>query len=252
MLLSKMLSISVIPCFAVKSKPIAMKSIKLSNRLQALADFVDIGVSVADIGADHGYLSVYLAQNNKAARIIASDISAASLSAARRFADEYNVTEAITFMVTPGLDGITAADADTIVIAGMGGETILQVLENAPWTKSEAVTLILQPQSKIDLLCRFLYDSGYEIKETKSVVDKGKSYTILVVETTPRLCGATPFVREGGMENSLNAPFRGRGCRPQAAGVVSQGKGGLYHAKSKRHLRIYEDHSSGGDGFGYR
>ena len=174
-----MLRISVIPCFAVKSKCKAMKYLKLSNRLRALADFVDIGAAVADIGTDHGYLSVYLVQNCSPTRIIASDISAASLSAARRFAGEYNVAESISFMVTPGLDGIAAADADTIVIAGMGGETILQILQNAPWTKSKAIKLILQPQSKIDLLCRFLYNNGYEIKETKSVLDKGKRYTIV-------------------------------------------------------------------------
>ena len=158
-----------------------MKKLKLSNRLKALADLINIGAAVADIGSDHGYLPVYLAQNRVATRIIASDISAASLSAARRFAKMYNVTESITFMVTPGLDGITAADVDTIVIAGMGGETILQILENAPWTNSEAVKLILQPQSKIDLLCRFLYDNGYEIKETKSITDRGKSYTVIMV-----------------------------------------------------------------------
>jgi tRNA (adenine22-N1)-methyltransferase len=156
-----------------------MKYIKLSDRLLALADLIDIGAAVADVGADHGYLSIYLAQNHGASRIIASDISAASLSAARRFAKEYNVTQLITFMVSPGLDEITAADVDTIVIAGMGGETILQILKNAPWTKCEAVKLILQPQSKIDLLCRFLYDNEYKIKETKSVTDKGKSYTII-------------------------------------------------------------------------
>ena len=176
-----MLCISVIPCFALKSKLNTMKYIKLSNRLRALADLIDNGAAVVDIGSDHGHLPVYLAQSRKTARIIASDISAASLSAARRFAKEYNVTESITFMVAPGLDAITASDVDTIVIAGLGGETILQILENAPWTKNGAVRLILQPQSKIDLLCRFLYNNGYEIKETKSVVDKGKSYTIIVV-----------------------------------------------------------------------
>jgi len=156
-----------------------MKNIKLSNRLRALTDFIDIGAAVADIGTDHGYLPIYLALNCRATGIIASDISSASLNAARRFAEENNVTESITFMVTPGLDGITAADADTIVIAGMGGETILQILENAPWTKDASVKLILQPQSKINLLCRFLYDNGYEIKETRAVIDKGKGYTII-------------------------------------------------------------------------
>ena len=172
---------SVIPCFAVKSKRNTMKYVKLSNRLRALADLIDNCAAVADIGSDHGYLPVYLAQNRRASRIVATDISAASLSAARRFAAKYNVTQSITFIVTPGLDGITATDVDTVVIAGMGGETILRILKNAPWTKSETVKLILQPQSKIDLLCRFLYDNGYEIRETKSVTDKGKSYTIIIV-----------------------------------------------------------------------
>jgi len=156
-----------------------MRYLKLSKRLRALADLIDKGAAVADIGSDHGYLPIYLAQNRIACRITASDISVASLGAARRFAREYNVTQSINFMVSPGLDGITAADADTIVIAGMGGETILQILENAPWTKSDSIKLILQPQTKIDLLCRFLYDNGYKIKETKSVVDKGKSYTVI-------------------------------------------------------------------------
>ncbi|MCL2663938.1 MAG: class I SAM-dependent methyltransferase [Oscillospiraceae bacterium] len=158
-----------------------MKYINLSNRLRALTELIDIGAAVADIGADHGYLSIYLAQSRRATRIIATDISIGSLSAARRFANDYDVTESITFMVTPGLDGITAADVDTVVIAGIGGETMLQILENAPWTKSETVKLILQPQSKIDLLCRFLYNNGYNIRETRSVVDKGKSYSIIVV-----------------------------------------------------------------------
>ena len=142
---------------------------------------IGIGASVADIGTDHGHLPVYLAQKGTAGRIIASDISAASLSAAKRSAMDFDVSDAITFHVAPGLDGITPADVDTIVIAGLGGETIISILENAPWTKKHKVTLILQPQSKIDLLFRFLYDTGYEIKQTRSVLDKRKHYIIILV-----------------------------------------------------------------------
>jgi len=158
-----------------------MKRIKLTKRLQALADLIEKETFVADIGTDHGYLPVFLAQTRAYGKIFASDISAASLAAARRSAMDYDISEAITFIAAPGLDGIAPTDADTVVIAGLGGETIINILENASWTKNHNVTLILQPQSKIDLLSRFLYDNGYEIKQTKSVLDKRKHYTVFLV-----------------------------------------------------------------------
>ena len=158
-----------------------MKKIKLTKRLSTIADFIKEGASVADIGTDHGFLPVFLVQAKSYGQIIASDISAASLAAARRSAAEYDVSDAITFIVAPGLDGIVSADVDTIVIAGLGGETIIGILENSPWTKKQGVTMILQPQSKVDLLCRFLYDNGYEIKQTKNVFDKRKYYTVILV-----------------------------------------------------------------------
>ena len=156
-----------------------MKLIKLSNRLKTLCNLIDYNASVADVGTDHGYLPVYLAQTNRAKSIIASDISAASLETARRFAEKYNVTNAIKFMVTPGLDGITPDDVDTVVIAGVGGETIIEILSNAAWTNTKNTKLILQPQSKVDILCRFLYDNAYNIEEILSIYDKGKYYTII-------------------------------------------------------------------------
>jgi len=156
-----------------------MKPIKLPARLSALIDYIDDGAAVADIGSDHGFLPVYLAQTDSVNRLIASDISAASLDSARRSAEKYNVTDSIKFLVTSGLEGITIADVDTIVIAGMGGETILGILKDAPWTKHRNVKLILQPQSKVELLCRFLYDNEYVIRETKIVHDRGKQYTVI-------------------------------------------------------------------------
>jgi len=155
--------------------------IKLSNRLKALAGYIDAGATVADIGTDHGFLPVYLAQTGLAREIIASDISAGSLKAALLTADRFSVTGKIKFIVTSGLDGISQTDADTIVIAGMGGETMLGILANAPWTRRSGVKLILQPQSKIDVLFRFLYDNEYKVRETRSVKDKGRYYTVALV-----------------------------------------------------------------------
>jgi len=156
-----------------------MKQVKLTARLQAIADMIDDGAAVADIGTDHGYLPVYLVQKGSIDCIIASDISAASLEAARRSAAEYNVTESIMFLVAPGLEGIAPADVDTIVIAGVGGETILGILDDAPWTKNRRVSLILQPQTKIDVLTDYLNSSGYDIKQITPVIDRGKHYTII-------------------------------------------------------------------------
>ena len=157
-----------------------MKQVKLSKRLSALADYIDDGATVADIGTDHGFLPVYLVQTDSVKSVIASDISAASLSSARRTAADAGITDSILFMVTAGLDGISPSDVDTVVIAGMGGETILSILKDAPWTKSGTVKLILQPQSKIDLLSAFLYDNGYKMLETKYVTDRGKRYLVIL------------------------------------------------------------------------
>ena len=153
--------------------------LKLPLRLMAIAGFIEKGASVADIGTDHGYLPVYLAQNGLARSIIACDISAGSLETARRSADKYNVSDKITFVVAPGLSGIDEANTDTIVISGLGGETIAAILEASPRTKRGGVTLILQPQSKLNELCLFLRENGYIIQEAKLVCDNNRFYVII-------------------------------------------------------------------------
>jgi len=160
-----------------------MKTVKLSARLRALANCInestDKTKTIVDIGTDHGFLPVYLAQTEAVKSIIASDISSASLDSARKSAAEYNVTDAIKFIVTPGLENIQAHEAEILIIAGMGGETILGILSETPWLKTQKTKLILQPQSKLDLLSRFLYDNEYKIDETTQVHDRGKKYTII-------------------------------------------------------------------------
>jgi len=164
------------PVFAVKKMK---RVIKLPDRLKALVDYIEKMSAVADIGTDHGYLPVYLAQTGLARRIIASDISAGSLESALRSAARYNVAESIEFIVAPGLGGIIPSDVDTIVIAGLGGETIVDILKSASWTRTQNIKLLMQPQSKIDVLCRFLYDSGYTIKDIKSIPDRKRQYTVI-------------------------------------------------------------------------
>ena len=156
--------------------------IKLQPRLNAIAGFIRAGAAVADIGTDHGLLPVYLAQNGLASRIFASDMSAGSLEAARRNAAKYNVTDSISFIVAPGLNGISETDVDTIVIAGVGGETIIDILQNAAWTKQSGKQFILQPQTKQKELTEWLCYNGYKICETCPAFDRGRHYTIILVE----------------------------------------------------------------------
>ena len=130
--------------------------LQLQPRLQCIASLVPKGARLADIGTDHGYLPVYLLQEGTIGHAIASDINALPLAHARATAAEYGVTEKLDFRLCPGLAKLRPEECDTVAIAGMGGETILGILEAAPWTRDGAHTLILQPQTKADLLRRWL------------------------------------------------------------------------------------------------
>ena len=156
--------------------------IKLSNRLGAVASYIEEGASVADVGTDHGLLPVYLAVNGLAEKIIASDKSAGSLAAARRCAEKHGVTDKLTFVAAPGLDAVEASAVDTVVIAGMGGETISGILSNAPWVCGVNIRLIAQPQSKAPLLYAWLLENGFYLREMKTVRDRGREYIIIVCQ----------------------------------------------------------------------
>ena len=146
--------------------------LQLQPRLQCIASLVPKGARLADIGTDHGYLPVYLLQEGTIGHAIASDINALPLAHARATAAEYGVTEKLDFRLCPGLAKLRPEECDTVAIAGMGGETILGILEAAPWTRDGAHTLILQPQTKADLLRRWLCANGYRFLSETLVRDK--------------------------------------------------------------------------------
>ena len=164
------------------------KMLQLQPRLQLLADLVPVGSRLADIGTDHGYLPVYLIQNGKISSAIAGDVGAEPLQHAVRTAEEYGVS-GIDFRLCDGLKDLREDEVDTIVIAGMGGETIIHILSAAPWTKCPGrYTLLLQPMTKAGELRRWLTDNGYCFTDERLVWDKNFLYPVLVVtggEQTP-------------------------------------------------------------------
>ena len=160
-----------------------MKHLQLQPRLRLLADMVPAGAHLADIGTDHGYLPVWLMQQGRITSAIAADIGPEPLAHARRTAAEYGA--ALDLRLCDGLRGIAPHEADTLVMAGMGGETIIQILTDSPWPRTSGCTLLLQPQTKVELLRGWLRENGYSCTEERLVQDKGKLYVILSVTGGP-------------------------------------------------------------------
>lgn len=157
-----------------------MRQLQLQPRLQLLASLIPEGSRLADVGTDHGYVPVYLLQRGLIDGAIASDIGAEPLQHAKNTAAEYEV-EGIDFRLCPGLDAIASEECDTILIAGMGGETIITILENAPWTKRGDHLLLLQPMTKVEMLRKWLADNGYTFTGEQLVFDKDHLYPVMLV-----------------------------------------------------------------------
>ena len=163
-----------------------MDHIRLSPRLQMVADFVPPCACAADIGTDHGYLPVWLLQNGVIQSAIAADIHAGPLANARQSAAAYDLEERFRFVQADGLQFSGAQAADVITIAGMGGETICTILAAAPWLR-EGRRLILQPQSKAAELADWLWRSGFTIEDAALCHDSGKRYLALRVLGAPSM-----------------------------------------------------------------
>lgn len=150
----------------------------ISARLLACANFVGRGNRVADIGCDHGYLSIHLLTNGIASSCIASDVNEGPLESARRNARKFGVAEKIEFYLSDGVQQIPR-DFDTLVCAGMGADTMIHILESAPWLKDKRYTLVLQCQSKTPALRRYLSENGWRIYEEAVLRDGRFLYTIM-------------------------------------------------------------------------
>ena len=156
----------------------------LSDRLLACAGFVPKGSRVADIGCDHGYLGIHLLTTGKATSMIESDVAEGPLQSAMRNARKYGVANKMTFHRSDGARDIPR-DFDALVCAGMGADTMIHILEDAPWLRSQQYTLILQCQSKTPMLRRYLSDTGWEIADESIVRDGKFLYTAMCIRWNP-------------------------------------------------------------------
>ncbi len=157
--------------------------IKLDIRLKIVADEVRKGKKIADIGTDHAYLPAYLIENNICPSAIAADIGKGPLENARKVVStSKKLSDRIELRLSDGLEKIFPDEADDIVIAGMGGILISEILTKAPWVKNESKRLILQPMSHAEDVRKYLCENGFEIIKEKASTDGKHNYIIIVAE----------------------------------------------------------------------
>lgn len=155
-----------------------MGTLELSPRLQLLADWVLPGARLADVGTDHAYLPVWLRLHGRVASAIACDLREGPLARARETGRTYGA-DGVDYRLGNGLAVVSPEEADTVVIAGMGGENIAAILARAPWTADGRHALLLQPQSRAEALRAFLAENGYTIRREALVQDRGTLYPVL-------------------------------------------------------------------------
>lgn len=175
----------------------------LSNRLYACCQFINPGDRVADVGCDHGYLGIYLLQKGIARSVIASDINEMPLESARQNASKYGVADRMSFHLCGGVRHLPH-NFDAMVCAGMGADTIISILNDAPWLRDGMYRLVLQCQSKRPELRRYLHQHGYSIRRETLAKDGKFFYPVMevVYDPTDEMSGAdyyvTPSLRRSG------------------------------------------------------
>lgn len=153
--------------------------IKLSKRLQVVANYVSDNAKLVDIGCDHGLLDIYLAKTRKNITIIASDINENALSNAISNIKKYKLENIISYRISNGLDNILKEEIDTIVISGMGAHTIVGILYKNMQKLKYVKDIIVQSNNNIDFLRYKINKLGYFIKDEKLVKDAGIIYTVI-------------------------------------------------------------------------
>lgn len=139
------------------------------------------GAKVCDVGTDHGYLAAALYKSGRVKSVIATDINEKPLAHAAESIKRLKA-DGVSLRLCDGLAAVKPYEADTVIILGMGGEVIAGILSRALWTKSEDITLILQPMTSAWELRKYLYDNGFEIMNEPTLFEKGKVYSVIVAK----------------------------------------------------------------------
>lgn len=152
--------------------------IRLDERLTTIANLVDYG-TVADVGCDHGKLGYYLLGTDRASKVIATDISAPSLAKASELAKENGVSELMQTRLGNGLDVVESEEVDTVIVAGLGGDVIANILDVAHAQDKTFSHFILSPNTHAERVREAILQCGHTIVYDEIMECASKTYTII-------------------------------------------------------------------------
>ena len=161
------------PYFSIKETQM------IDNRLLKCAEYVCGGGKAADIGTDHAYLPVYLVKNGISPYAVACDIKDGPLNAAKATISANGLEDRITAVKSDGLDSVPLDGITDVIIAGMGGEMISDIISRCSYLKTNKTNLVLQPMTKAHHLRKFLCENGFYIKNESSVSSGAFCYTVI-------------------------------------------------------------------------
>lgn len=159
---------------------------KLSKRLEMVASFVGINARIADVGTDHGYIPIALVEQKLVEKAIAMDIRPGPLERAREHIRQHGLQEKIETRLSDGVKQLSVGEADTVIIAGMGGELVIHILEEGKNLWNFVEHWILSPQSELDKVRKYLIRQGFEIAKENMVKEDGKYYIVMDVVHTSK------------------------------------------------------------------
>jgi len=216
---------------------IFMQRAALKNkRIALILSMIDMGSVIIDVGCDHGYLPIAAVSAGISKKAFASDMKAGPLARAEANIKNAGLSDRIECRLCDGVSGFSKEDADTIVIAGMGGETIAGIIERALWLKNGRYTLILQPMTMTEELRIFLKETGFETMEERLVADGGKLYNVIkarwVKDTKERMSSGIETILPKCL---MNDPLFGEYAKKQKARLIKKRSGLKASSESAKH-----------------
>lgn len=151
-------------------------TIELSARMAMNASLVPEGAKVADVGCDHGYVSLYLASKKACKKVIAMDINEGPLAHARKNIEKADLSDCIDCRLSDGMQALKQGEVDTVLIAGMGGMLICKILRQSPEVLSQVKTLVIQAQSDFSEVRKTIHELGFKLESEKFCMDAAKPY----------------------------------------------------------------------------
>ena len=139
------------------------------------------GSILADIGTDHGYVPISLVQRKKIKKAIAMDVNKGPLKRAEEHIREAQLEEYIETRLSDGVKKLEVGEVNSILIAGMGGDLVIRIIKNGMEVCRSVDELILQPQSELGKVRKFLRENNFEIIDEDMVIEEGKYYPMMKV-----------------------------------------------------------------------